>query len=111
MTNSALPLLAITLGDPAGTGPEIIAKALALPEIRALCRPLVVGDAATMMRALGYTGISLKIHAVNAVTEARFTPGEIDVLDLKNVDLARLALGKVDPLAGKAAYEYVKKAT
>jgi 4-hydroxythreonine-4-phosphate dehydrogenase len=111
MTNSALPLLAITLGDPAGTGPEIIAKALALPEIRALCRPLVVGDAATMTRALGYTGVSLKIHAVNAVTEARFSPDEIDVLDLKNVDLARLALGKVDPLAGKAAYEYVKKAT
>jgi len=111
MTLSALPLLAITLGDPAGTGPEIIAKALALPEIRSLCRPLVVGDAATMKRALGYTGVALNIRAITTVAEAFFASDEIDVLDLQNVDLSRLALGKVDPLAGKAAYEYVKKAT
>ena len=103
-----LPLLAITLGDPAGTGPEIITKALALPEVRALCRPLVVGDAATLARALTYTGVQLKVHAITSLTEAIFAPNEIDVLDLHNVDLAKLVLGKVDPMAGKAAYEAVK---
>ena len=105
-----LPLLAITLGDPAGTGPEIITKALVLPEICALCRPIVVGDAATLARAVTYTGATLKVHAIASLSEATFTPGEIDVLDLHNVDLARLQLGKVDPMAGKAAYEYVKTA-
>ena len=107
-TTTELPLIAITLGDPAGTGPEIITKALALPEVRALCRPLVVGDATTLARALTYTGVKLKVHAVTSPAEATFAPDEIDVLDLKNVDLAKLVLGKVDPLAGKAAYEAVK---
>jgi len=103
-----LPLLAITLGDPAGTGPEIITKALALPEVRAFCRPLVVGDAATLARALSFTSVQLKVHAVTSLAEATFSPNDIDVLDLKNVDLAKLVLGKVDPMAGKAAYEAVK---
>ena len=103
-----LPLLAITLGDPAGTGPEIITKALALPEVRAFCRPLVVGDAATLARALSFTSVQLKVHAVTSLAEATFSPNDIDVLDLKNVDLAKLVLGKVDPMAGKAAYKAVK---
>ena len=107
---TALPIVAITLGDPAGTGPELILKALAQPEVRALGRMLVVGDAATLERAQGCTGTALRLHAVSAPEEARFTPGALDVLDLKNVDLARLPVGKVSPLAGHAAYEYVRTA-
>ena len=38
------PLIGISVGDPAGIGPEITAKALSLPEIYDLCRPLVVGE-------------------------------------------------------------------
>ena len=109
-TDADLPILAITLGDPAGTGPEIITKALVLPEVRALCRPLVVGDAATLTQALRYTGVALKVHPIATLDEAKFAPGEIDVLDLHNVDLAQLQLGKVSPMAGKAAYEAVKAA-
>jgi 4-hydroxythreonine-4-phosphate dehydrogenase len=109
-TVADLPILAITLGDPAGTGPEIITKALALPEVRALCRPLVVGDAATLAQALRYTGVSLKVRARLTLAEATYAPDDIDVLDLHNVDLAKLQLGKVDSMAGKAAYESVKAA-
>jgi 4-hydroxythreonine-4-phosphate dehydrogenase len=105
------PLLAITMGDAAGTGPEIITKALALPELPELCRPLVVGDAATLHRALGFTGSPLTVHAVSVPAEAVFAPGTIEVLDLHNIDLGRLLLGQVDPMAGQAAYEYVKTAT
>jgi len=103
-----LPILAITLGDPAGTGPEIITKALALPEVRAVCRPLVVGDAATLKQALRYTCVKLNIRSVTSPTEASFAADTIDVLDLHNVDLAQLQLGKVSSMAGKAAYEAVK---
>ena len=105
------PLLAITLGDPSGTGPEIITKTLALPEIRALCRAIVIGDARTLERAGRFTGVTARIHAIAQVSEARFHEGEIDVLDLRNVDLDRLQLGQVDPMAGKAAYEAVRVAT
>jgi len=106
-----LPLVAITLGDPAGTGPEIIAKALALPEVRSLARLLIVGDAATLDRAQTYTGTNLRLHAVGDVAAASFAPDAIDLLDLKNVDLARLQLGRVDPMAGQAAYEAIRAAT
>jgi len=107
---STLPIVAITLGDPAGTGPEIILKALAQPDVRALGRMLIVGDAATLDRAQTYTGTQLRLRAVSSPEAARFDSDVLDVLDLKNVDLAGLAVGKVSPMAGHAAYEYVKTA-
>lgn len=107
---STPPIVAITLGDPAGTGPEIILKALAQPEVRALGRMLVVGDAATLDRAQTYTGTTLRLNAVSSPEAARFKPDSLDVLDLKNVELANLTVGKVSPMAGHAAYEYVKTA-
>jgi 4-hydroxythreonine-4-phosphate dehydrogenase len=107
---SDLPIVALTLGDPAGTGPEIILKALAQPEVRALGRILVVGDAATLDRAQAYTGTNLRLNPVATPESARFSPDVLDVLDLKNVDLPNLPTGKVSPMAGHAAYEYVKTA-
>lgn len=108
---SAVPLLAITMGDAAGTGPELITKALALPEIQACCRPLVVGDAATLERAQGFTGAAVKIRRLARPEEARFEPGTADVLDLHNVDLDRLTPGRLSAMAGHAAFEYIRTAT
>jgi 4-hydroxythreonine-4-phosphate dehydrogenase len=110
MTASPLPLLAISMGDPAGTGPELLTKALGQPDVLAVCRPLVVGDAAVLERARGYTGGKVAIRACASPESAVFSPDEITVLDLKNVELARLAPGRIDPMAGQAAYEYVKTA-
>jgi 4-phospho-D-threonate 3-dehydrogenase / 4-phospho-D-erythronate 3-dehydrogenase len=106
-----LPIVAITLGDPAGTGPEIIAKALSAPGVRALGRLLIVGDAATLDQAQRYTGTKLALNAITDVAAARFAPESLDVLDLKNVDLTRLRLGRVDSMAGQAAYEAIRDAT
>ncbi|MBE2214968.1 MAG: 4-hydroxythreonine-4-phosphate dehydrogenase PdxA [Opitutaceae bacterium] len=105
-----LPLLAITAGDPAGTGPELIVRALTLPEVRSICRPLVVGDAAVLERALGFTGVRLGIRAIATPADATFAPDTIDVLDLRLVDIARLPVGRVDAAAGHAATVYVKTA-
>jgi 4-hydroxythreonine-4-phosphate dehydrogenase len=99
------------MGDAAGTGPEIITKALADAAVYAQCRPLVIGDAATMERAAGCTGAPVKIRAVRAASEAQFAAGTLDVLDLGNIDAARLQLGKVSAMAGAAAYDYIKRAT
>jgi len=98
------------MGDAAGTGPEIITKAAADAEVTALCRMLVVGDDGIMQAAQGYTGAPVRIRAVQSAEEARFEPGTIDVLDLRNIDPDKLRLGRVDPMAGRAAYEYVKAA-
>ncbi len=105
-----LPLLALTLGDPAGTGPELLTKALAMPEVRALCRPLVIGDAAVLDAARRYTGINARILTCDTPEAATFADDALTVLDLRNVDSAKLQLGRADPMCGHAAYQYVKTA-
>jgi 4-hydroxythreonine-4-phosphate dehydrogenase len=102
------PLLAITMGDPSGSGPEIIAKALMDPGIRAESRVVVVGDASTMREATVITGSPIETRSIADISAATFRPDGTDVLDLHNVDLSRLVRGRVDPMAGKAAYEYIR---
>jgi 4-hydroxythreonine-4-phosphate dehydrogenase len=103
------PILGITMGDPTGIGPEIAAKALAHQEIYQICRPLVVGDANTMKQAIRITGVNLKVNPLHEVEEARFQYGVMDVIDLNDVDLAKLKYGKVSAMGGKAAFEAVQK--
>ena len=110
MTEEYRPILAITMGDAAGSGPEIVVKALAVPEIYEISRPIVIGDAATMQEALRITKVPGEIRAINKISEAKFKPGVIDVIDLRNIQLDRLTRGQVNPMAGKAAYEYIKLA-
>jgi 4-hydroxythreonine-4-phosphate dehydrogenase len=108
MSNN-LPKLGISMGDPAGIGPEIAAKTLALKETYDYCRPLVVGDAAAMEQACGIAKTNLKVRPISSAADARFEYGTIDVYDLKNVDMAKLEHGKVSAQAGNAAFEAVKK--
>ncbi|WP_415907452.1 4-hydroxythreonine-4-phosphate dehydrogenase PdxA [Oleiharenicola sp. Vm1] len=109
---SSSSIIALTLGDPAGTGPELILKALAQPEVRALGPLLVVGDAAVLARAQRYTGTTLPIRTVKTAADApAFAADGVAVLDLANVDAARHHLGRVDPLCGQAAYESIRRAT
>lgn len=104
------PILAITMGDAAGIGPEIIAKTLALEEIYEICRPMVVGDGGAMRMGVEVSGLALDVHPVKDPSGARFEHGKIDVLDLENVDTEKLVMGKPQAMAGKAAVEYVLKA-
>lgn len=109
MMDEQKPILGITMGDPAGIGPEITAKALAKKEIGEICRPLVVGDAGVMKQAAKIVGVNLEINAIPDVEKARFEYGVMNVIDLNNVDLAKLEYGKVSAMAGKAAFEAIKK--
>ena len=104
------PLLAITMGDPAGVGPEVVLKALAYPGLSAISRPLVVGSAAMLERARGWSGVELAIRPVAVPEDAVGEAGTVDVLDLGNVDAAHLALGELSAEAGAAAMDYVLRA-
>ena len=105
------PIIAITMGDPASIGPEITVKALSSPDIYNICRPLVIGDACMLTKALSITGCEhLVIHPVSSPENALFNPGTIDVLDMGLVDEKNLAIGEVSVQAGDAAFCYVKKA-
>ena len=98
------------MGDPSGAGPEIVVKALAVPEVRALCRPIVVGDGATIGQAARLVGSDVAVRSVERVAEATHDSGTIEVVDLHNVDLSQLRFGEVQASSGQAAYESILKA-
>jgi 4-hydroxythreonine-4-phosphate dehydrogenase len=104
------PILAVTLGDAAGSGPELIAKALADPEVRSACRPVVIGDAGVMRAAVALTGSSARVRAVASVAEAGEEAGVIDVIDLANLEVAKLVRGQISAVTGAAAYAAIKRA-
>ena len=106
-----LPILAITLGDPCGSGPEITAKALANRYIYEICKPIVIGDPCVLRQALRLTRLvnKIKVNPVYDVDKATFVYGTIDVYDTKIVsDASKLELGTVNTLGGEAAFEYVR---
>jgi len=107
---STLPVLAITMGDPASIGPEIAVKALLQENIHAICRPMLVGDAAVFQQITDVLKLPAKINALNDVSEAKFEIGTIDVVDLKITDISKLEFGKIDARCGEASFQAVKKA-
>ncbi len=105
-----LPLLAITMGDVCGIGPEVIAKALAHEALYPLCRPLVIGHRPSLEAALRFAGRSLEIRPVTSPSEGRYLPGGIDLLDPGGVDLSGIRVGQVCAPAGRAAVTFVFRA-
>jgi len=103
----SLPSVAISLGDPAGIGPEIVAKALS-GELPARC--VVYGDARLVEKAASMAGLSLKIHGISRVQEAAWAPGTVEVVDLANAPFSSFEPGKVQALCGRAAWECVEAA-
>lgn len=105
------PLIAITMGDPAGVGPEIIVAALSDPAIRSLCSPLVLGDRRAMQRALVVGSSSLQLLAVNSPAEVTDLPeGVIPLLECSQLDDADMAYGAPTERAGDAVYRYIRRA-
>ncbi len=98
------------MGDAAGIGPEIIDKALSTEEIYRICRPIVIGDSKVIEVAQKVAHTHLKIKPVKKVSEAGFYYGTIDILDLNNIILEKLTMGKPQAMAGKASFEYIQKA-
>lgn len=104
------PLIAITMGDPAGIGSEIIVKTLSQIETYAISRPMVVGAALALEDACRITHRSLKINRIAHPLDGKFQFGMIDVIDLANVDMSALIYGQCSAECGKAAGEYIEKA-
>ena len=105
------PVIGITMGDPAGNGPEITIKALAHAGLYDRCAPIVVGDAAILEQAARFVGRQdMTIHRCKKVSDALFVPGTVDVLHLDLIqDLERFQLGKVSVEGGNAAFQCVRQ--
>ncbi|MEQ2679820.1 4-hydroxythreonine-4-phosphate dehydrogenase PdxA [Enterocloster citroniae] len=101
------PIIAIPMGDPAGIGPEIVAKALAREETFQCARCVVVGDKKVMEQAIRIVDLPMAIHVVKEPREGRFEEHVINLMNLDNVDMGRLKLGEISSMCGQAAYEYI----
>jgi 4-hydroxythreonine-4-phosphate dehydrogenase len=97
------------VGDPAGIGPEITARALSLPEIYALCRPLVVAEAEMVKEAIQFSKLNLKTRVVSSPKEGLYQFGTIDLLNLKNLDGRSIKHKTISADYGRASFEYVRK--
>jgi len=108
--SARIPRLGITMGDPAGVGPEITAKALALPAVASTCRPVVIGSGDVMAATLELLHSPLALHRVKSPADCRFAAGTLECLDLENVDVRSLPRRAVSAEAGRAAYQYIETA-
>ena len=103
------PIIAITMGDAAGVGPEIIIKALAHREVYERCKPLIIGDVSRLRQAGEIVGSSLKVRSASGPKETAFEYGSVDCVDLGLIP-DNLPWGKLSPLAGDAAFRYIERA-
>jgi 4-phospho-D-threonate 3-dehydrogenase / 4-phospho-D-erythronate 3-dehydrogenase len=105
------PRIAITLGDPAGIGPEIIVAAWANPAVHDFCRPLVVGHPQIVARAVQMLNTGARVVSIEAPENAAASPDVIPCLAVGSDDVLSVPAGAVDPRAGQAAYDAIVAAT
>jgi 4-phospho-D-threonate 3-dehydrogenase / 4-phospho-D-erythronate 3-dehydrogenase len=110
MRTNYKPVLAITMGDPSGIGPEIAAKVFADGEVYKICRPLLIGNAVIMQKVLQFAADGLKIHSIHQPDEAYFESGSIDLIELPADRADTIPSGIVSAAAGDLAFRAVQKA-
>ena len=103
------PIIGISMGDPAGIGPEVIIKAFLHEDVQALADCVVVGDPRIMRQAAGFVGASVKVNGIKTIDAADFSAGTINVYDLGNADPDKFRIGEVSEYCGKAAYDAVEQ--
>jgi 4-hydroxythreonine-4-phosphate dehydrogenase len=101
------PILALTMGDPVGVGPEIIVKALADARIYQACRPLVIGDFPALERARLALDPALQIQLVDSPASGRYQAGTMDLAAISQLNPEDLAYGRPTPASGKAMVSYI----
>ena len=110
MTHPGKPVVAITMGDPCGIGPEVIAKALATGEVHASCRPVVVGSSWCMEQAVRLVGSAMGVRELQSAEDAGQELGVLDIIDPHNLNPEDVTVGQISPACGKAAMEWVSRA-
>ncbi len=114
------PVLGITMGDPAGVGPEVVLKALVKPDVHRMCHPVIIGDGSVLEQARRALGIDIILRPteLGALGSERWLAAtaadegsEITFIDLEMLKPGEIKVGELQPKAGRAAVEYIKVAT
>jgi 4-hydroxythreonine-4-phosphate dehydrogenase len=104
------PIVGITMGDPAGIGPEITIKALDQAEILEVCNPVVIGDQRVVKAALRSFGSGMDLKVIEDVEKKLGDPLLTSVIDTGNVDWEKVQIGQASALGGRAVFEDIKRA-
>jgi len=104
------PRVGIIMGDPAGIGPEITVKAIATPEVKDSCLPIVIGDQRVVRQAMRFIHHKLPLQVIHDLSCDPIDSQKINVLDTGNVDPQRLTRGRASALGGRAVFEDIQLA-
>ena len=105
-----LPRIAIATGDPAGIGPEITLKAALDARVKALCRPLLVGDPAVMELHAKAAGLTPLLHVIAEAGDADWSNGAVNLLDTSEGSNVQVKIGTVDAAYGRASLAAARRA-
>lgn len=104
------PVIGVTIGDPAGIGPEISIKALLEPSVLNSCRPVLIGDLTLLKEASKRIGLNVNFRVIDSPKDVTGEKNAIEIIDLKNVDLKSLVIGTPSALSGRASLQYIERA-
>ena len=104
------PIIAITMGDPCGIGPEVVAKAVVQREVRDLCLPLVIGNISSITDALSLIQATLRVREAADPRDIDPSPDTLSVMDPHNLNPEDITPGQVSAAAGKASMEWAELA-
>jgi 4-hydroxythreonine-4-phosphate dehydrogenase len=107
---NVVPTIAITMGDPAGVGPEILAKALAQDKVYQWCRPLVVGDAGLLSSCLAKVATAPSVRVISEPSAVQGQPGCVDLMEGPRLDREACLPGLPTVEGGKAMVNYIQTA-
>ena len=110
MPDPARPQIGISMGDPAGVGPELCLRAMADPAIGRLCAPILFGDLGVLERVAECCGLPLPTEVAPLERWDGKAPGGHLLVDCAAVDADAVVPGTVQAACGRAAYVYVREA-
>jgi len=105
-----LPRIGITMGDPAGIGPEIIVKALSMEEPFQACQPFVFGDREVLSKTIEMLGLTTTVEVFEKIPEEGYLPQRIFLSPLSQLEVDSFRFGKPDTKCGEAMVKYVEEA-
>lgn len=103
------PVIGITMGDPAGIGPEIIIKTLNDPQLYTICHPLIIGDSNILKKALNLLSFKHKVHIIDDPEQGYFKFNTIDIIDVRMINMKKFIPSKISMETGTAMQEFIVK--
>ncbi|MBN2215292.1 MAG: 4-hydroxythreonine-4-phosphate dehydrogenase PdxA [Bacteroidales bacterium] len=109
-TGDNRPVIAVTMGDPAGIGPEIAAKAFADHTVYGLCKPVLIGNSYAMEKAIDISSVNLMLNRISDISEAKFECGAADIFEIHGKGMNQVRFGEISAEAGDIAFRAVRLA-